>query len=391
MKKSDEIKKAVDEISAAVEAAQQAEDYEKAGKLADELTAAVNQFKAARAMEDAEMSAFAENAAPVKAAPVVADAAMKNRIFNKLVLGRTLNDEEREVYAANRKAFDAPGTPGQVEATPNKGGYLVPDEQLAILWEMRRAYSNLRDYCNYFSVSKPTGKFPTLGAATGKLVSFEEITTINKEDFTFGQVTFEVTDYGDIIPVSNQLIADADVSIMSIIGRRLARMAANTENDAILTLISSTLTTPTTITTWKQLAKALNVTLDRAFYQDARIFTNQDGFQVMSEWTDAQTRPLLVPDVAAPDTYRFRGKEIVVIPNGVLASSAASGSTPAYAPIYVGNMADFVSFFERQGVEIATSTEFMFDKYATALRAVARFGVSAVDTSALVALQVALP
>ena len=391
MKKSDEIKKAVDEISAAVEAAQQAEDYEKAGKLADELTAAVNQFKAARAMEDAEMSAFAENAAPVKAAPVFADAAMKNRIFNKLVLGRALNDEEREIYAANRKAFDAPGTPGQVEATPNKGGYLVPDEQLAILWEMRRAYSNLRDYCNYFSVSKPSGKFPTLGAATGKLISFEEITTINKEDFTFGQVTFEVTDYGDIIPVSNQLIADADVSIMSIIGRRLARYAANTENDAILTLISSTLTTPTTITTWKQLAKALNVTLDRAFYQDARIFTNQDGFQVMSEWTDAQTRPLLVPDVAAPDTYRFRGKEIVVIPNGVLASSAASGGTPAYAPIYVGNMADFVSFFERQGVELATSTDFMFDKYATALRAVARFGVSAVDTSARVAVQVALP
>jgi HK97 family phage major capsid protein len=97
-----------------------------------------------------------------------------------------------------------------------------------------------------------------------------------------------------------------------------------------------------------------------------------------------------VPDVTAPDTFRFRGKPVVVLPNSVLASSAASGQTPAYAPFYIGNMADYVMFFERQGVEIAVSTEYLFGKYGTALRCVVRFGVAADDTSALKAYKVAL-
>lgn len=384
MKKSDEIKKTVDEISAKVEAAQQAENYAEAGKLADELTAAVNSYKAAKAMEDAELDAFKATAAPVSAAPVTMDAKMQNRIFNKLVFGRALDDSEREMYAANRAAFNAPGSPGQVEATPAKGGYLVPTEQLNILWEFRRAYSQLRDYCNVFQVTKPTGKMPSMGATTSMLVAFDEINAIHETDFNFGQITYEIASYGDIVPVSNELIADADFSIMSIVGQRLAREGVNKENSLILTAIATELSTPTTITTYKQLLKAMNVTLDRAFYANTRIFTNQDGFQWMAELQDAQNRPLLVPDVAAPDTYRLRGKEIVVIPNGVMPSTTDSGHD--YAPIYVGSMSDFVAFFERQGVEIATSTEYLFNKNATALRAVQRFGVSILDDAALVAL-----
>ena len=384
MKKSDELKKAVNEITAKVEAAQAAEQYDDAAKLADELTATVANYKAEKAKEEAEMETFTKQAAPVKDTVQTMDAKTQNRIFNKLVFERPLDSAEREIYAANRAAFNAPGTPGQVEATPSKGGYLVPTEQLNILWELRRAYSQLRDYCNVFAVNKPTGKMPSIGAESGRLTSFEEIKQITAHDFDFGQITYEIVDYGDIIPVSNQLIADADFSIMSIIGQRLARKAVNTENYIILNAIATELSTPTTITTYKQLLKAMNVTLDRAFYANTRIFTNQDGFQWLSELQDAQNRPLLVPDVAAPDTYRIRGKEIVVIPNGVLASTTDSGHD--YAPIYVGSMADFVGFFERQGVELATSTDFMFDKYATAVRAVMRFGVSILDDAALVAL-----
>lgn len=386
MKKSDELKKAVNEITAKVEAAQAAEQYDDAAKLADELTAMVANFKAEKAKEDAEMETFTTQAAPVKDTVQTMDAKMQNRIFNKLVFERPLDSEEREIYAANRAAFNVPGTPGQVEATAAKGGYLVPTEQLNILYEFRRMYSQLRDYCNVFQVSKPTGKFPSIGAESGKLTSFEEITQITAHDVDFGQITWETTDYGDIIPVSNQLIADADFSIMSIIGQRLARKGVNTENYAILSAINTELSTPTTITTYKQLLKAMNVTLDRAFYANTRIFLNQDAFQWLSTLEDAQNRPLLIPDVVAPDSYRFRGKEVVVVPNGVMPTVTVSSDD--LAPIYVGSMSDFVGFFERQGVELATSTDFMFDKYATAIRAVMRFGVSILDDAAMVKLQV---
>ena len=386
MKKSDELKKAVNELTEQITAAQAAEDFTTAEKLADELTAAAMNYKAEKAKEEAEMETFTKQAAPVKDTVQTMDAKTQNRIFNKLVFERPLDSAEREIYAANRAAFNVPGTPGQVEATAAKGGYLVPEEQLNILYEFRRMYSQLRDYCNVFQVSKPTGKFPSIGAESGKLTSFEEITQITAHDVDFGQITWETTDYGDIIPVSNQLIADADFSIMSIIGQRLARKGVNTENYAILSAINTELSTPTTITTYKQLLKAMNVTLDRAFYANMRIFLNQDAFQWLSTLEDAQNRPLLIPDVVAPDSYRFRGKEVVVVPNGVMPTVTVSSDD--LAPIYVGSMADFIGFFERQGVELATSTDFMFDKYATAIRAVMRFGVSILDDAAMVKLQV---
>ena len=385
MKKSDEIKKTVNELTAKVESAQQAEDFATAGKLADELTDAVNQYKAEKAKEDAEMETFTQTAAPVKTAPK-ADAKMMNHIFGKLLLGQKMTEDEAAVYAENRAAFNSPGTPGQVEATPGKGGYLVPVEQLNIFYEFKKALSQLRDYCNVFNVRRPTGRFPAAAQTTATLTAFDELNAIHKTDFDFSQIQWEIKDYGDIVPVSETLLADADYNVMSIIGSRLARESVNTENSVILSAISTELSSPTTITTYKQLLNALNVTLDRAFYASTRIFTNQDGFQWLSTIEDGVNRPLLVPDVAAPDTYRFKGKEVVVIPNGTLATDTSTANH--YAPIYVGSMADFVGFFERAGVEIATSDQFMFDKNAVALRAILRFGVSILDDNALVALQV---
>jgi len=386
MKKSDEIKKTVNELTTKVEAAQQAEDFATAGKLADELTATVNQYKAAKAMEDAELETFQQTAVPVKSSPVVADAATRNRIFNKLVFGGKLSDDEKMIYAENRSAFNSPGTPGQVEATPGKGGYLVPVEQLNILYEYRRAYSQLRDYCNVFNVNKPTGRFPAMGQTSAMLVEFEELNTIHKTDFDFSQISWTIASYGDIVPISYELMDDADFSIMSIIGQKLAREGVNRENNIILSAIATQLSSPTTITTYKQLMKSMNVTLDRAFYANTKIYTNQDGFQWLAELEDGNNRPLLVPDVTVPDSYRFRGKEVVVVPNGTLATDTSG--TDHLAPIYVGSMSDFIAFFQRQGVEIATSDQFMFDKNAVAVRAVMRFGVSILDSAALVGLNV---
>ena len=163
--------------------------------------------------------------------------------------------------------------------------------------------------------------------------------------------------------------------MISIVGQRFARKAVNSENAEILKLMGTL--TAGSITDYKSVLKALNVDLDPAYYANTRIMTNQDGFEWLSELSDAQSRPLLVPDVAAPDTYRFRGKEIVVLSNKTMTTAAKK------IPFYIGSVADYVAFFERAGVEIAVSQDFMFDKYATALRCVERFGVVADDADAL--------
>jgi HK97 family phage major capsid protein len=411
MKKSDELRKTVDELQAQIENLQQEGKTAEAKALVPEMNNAVAMFKAAKEMEAADFSNFSLGAKPAQRAE--SRERIRNRAFNKLLFGKRLTDEERLAYyndgddtvsggSGTDTVTGGSGTDtvtggdssnsltGQIEGTDSKGGYLVPVEQMPILREFRKAYAQLKDYCHVVQANSTSGKWPTLGEESGLLVNFTELDQIQESDFEFGQASYSISDYGDIIPVSNQLIKDANVNILGIVGQRLARKAVNTENSAILSLLSTGLTNPSTISNYKGLTKALNVDLDPIYYANTKIFTNQDGFQWMSELQDAQNRPLLVPDVTAPDTFRFRGKPVVVLPNSVLASSAASGQTPAYAPFYIGNMADYVMFFERQGVEIAVSTEYLFGKYGTALRCVVRFGVAADDTSALKAYKVAL-
>ena len=421
MKKSDELRKTVDELQAQIENLQQEGKTAEARKLVPEMDNAVAMFKAAKEMEAADFSNFSLGARPAQRRE--SRERIRNRAFNKLLFGKRLTDAERRAYyndgddsvsggsgtdtvtvtGGDDTVSGGSGTDtvtgggdssnsltGQIEGTDSKGGYLVPVEQLPILREFRKAYAQLRDYCHVVQANSNSGKWPTLGEESGLLVNFTELDQIQESDFEFGQASYSISDYGDIIPVSNQLIKDANVNIMGIVGQRLARKAVNTENSAILGLLSTGLTNPSTISNYKGLTKAINVDLDPIYYANTKIFTNQDGFQWMSDLQDAQNRPLLVPDVAAPDAYRFRGKPVVVLPNSVLASSEAAGATPAYAPFYIGNMADYVMFFERQGVEIAVSTEYLFGKYGTALRCVVRFGVAADDTSALKAYKVAL-
>ena len=409
MKKSDELRKTVDELQAQIENLQQEGKTAEAKALVPEMNNAVAMFKAAKEMEAADFSNFSLGAKPAQRAE--SRERIRNRAFNKLLFGKRLTDEERLAYYndgdgdsgsgdsgsgdsgsgdSGSGAADPAPLVGQIEGTDSKGGYLVPVEQMPILREFRKAYAQLKDYCHVVQANSTSGKWPTLGEESGLLVNFTELDQIQESDFEFGQASYSIADYGDIIPVSNQLIRDANVNILGIVGQRLARKAVNTENSAILGLLSTGLTNPSTISNYKGLTKALNVDLDPIYYANTKIFTNQDGFQWMSELQDAQNRPLLVPDVTAPDNFRFRGKPVVVLPNSVLASSEAAGATPAYAPFYIGNMADYVMFFERQGVEIAVSTEYLFGKYGTALRCVVRFGVAADDTSALKAYKVAL-
>lgn len=334
-------------------------------------------------MEKADLADFLPKAAPVLK-NAVEDKVMRNRIFNKLVLGAPLNEQEQEFYMADstpvKRVDDAAGTPGQVGATPAKGGYLVPEEQMATLREYRKAYTSLKTLAHVQTANSTSGSMPTLGDENGVLTNFEEITTIKQSDFDFGQLRYEIKDYGDIIPVSNQLLQDADVSILDIIGQRFARKSINTENQEILGLLGGL--SSAGLKDYKSLMKALNVDLDPAYYAGARIVTNQDGFQWLSELEDNQKRPLLVPDVAAQDTYRFRGKEIFVLSNTTMATKNSK------IPFYIGSISDYVAFFQRLGVEIAVSQDFLFDKYATALRCVERFGVVADDTDAVKAYSV---
>ena len=292
-----------------------------------------------------------------------------NKVFKKLVMGKPVTDAELEVYNI--------GTPGQVEHTPEKGGYLVPEEQANTLKELRRNHIALKDYCNVVPVNTMSGKFPVATDQKGLLTNFEELTEIGQSEIAFAQQSWEVKDYGDIIPVSNTLLEDTNLPLVEIIGSSFVKKAVNTENAEILKLLK-TVKTKVTGKDYEDIITALNVKLDPAIASTAVIITNQSGFDYLDKLKDKEGRPLLTTDLSDPSKKLFKGKRILPLTDEVLPQDAKK------YPFYVGDLVEFVNFYDRKGVEIARSTEAGFTKNATLLRVIERFDAKATDEEAVV-------
>lgn len=372
MKKSDELRQIVASLKKEVMELQAKEQMDDAAAKAKELNDAIRDLHTQEAVEAADLAKTMLHPSTPEGTPIKSEnmARLRNRVFNKMVFGRTLDAQEREFA-------DAAGTPGLVETTPGKGGYIVPEEQISILREYRRANLALRSFCGYQTVTSDTGKRPTLSSEKGKLVAFDELNEINQDDLDFGQITYKISSYGDIIPVSNELAADNNINLMEVIGRRFATKSINTENDKILAKLPSK---GSAITDYKGIINALNTKIDPMQAIAAIILTNQSGFDYLDELTDTQGRPLLTPSLADPSMMTLRGKIIVPVSDSILATPTAG------IPFYVGAMAEAVAFFDRQQVAIEASSDAGFTKNATYIRAIERFDVEADDTGAMVLL-----
>lgn len=392
MKKSDELRNEIDKLSAKIEDLQNKEEFVEAAKWSGELNALVNQYKAAKALEEMEIKDMGKGTpAPASNVP---ENELARRAFNKLVKrAGGLTDEERQAY---KNVTGSPGQPGQIESIPAKGGYLVPTEQMAQIQDLRNEFTQLRNYITVRSTNYTTGSWPTISDQQLVFQSFAELTDIPEGDITFGQANYTVEDMGLIIPVSNQLIDDANADIVDICGRELALASVRAENAAVIghldTLAGTGGASAPTISSHKALNEALFKGLNRKFYNNAKIYTNQSGFLFLANLDDGNNRPLFVPDVTQPDKYMYRGKEIVVIEDSLLENieTGSGSSAKTYAPFFIGNLAEYVWMFERQGMELAISTEYLWRKYGTALRGVIRFGTTVYDSNAMIARKVEL-
>lgn len=297
-----------------------------------------------------------------------------NRIYNRVLLGKSITEEEKQF-------LNAAGTPGQVESTDGKGGYLVPVEQFETIKELRRNLVALKEYCNVLPVHSFKGTMPIEKDGTGELIAFEELNEIGKSDIDFSQVTYNVADYGDIIPVSNTLLADETANLTAYIGKRFTKKATNTENKKIVDLLKTL--TPKPAADYTVVNTALNVDLDPAVSANAIVITNQTGFNFLDNLVDKQNRPLLELNLQNTTQKIFKGRKIVVLPDTLLPMNTTK------APIFVGDLTEFATFFDREGLELAISKEAGFTKNATYIRAIERFDIKKVDEKAMVYLELA--
>lgn len=399
MLKSDELKQEISAKRDEVEKFQQAEETDKAVKAAVELDKLCDALQIELAKEKSKFNDFMKDAAPLStfSASNIDEAKLRNRAFNKLVLNplrnvpQPLTEEERNAYY---NVSGSPGAPGQIESVDTRGGYLVSSEQIKRLQEFRQDYVALKDYVSVVQTTTTSGRWPVMPSQRLIFQQFAEMTDVPETDVVFTEATYTINDYGLIIPISNQLINDADVDIIGVIGRQLEEAAVKTENTEILKPLnklivgdSDTNISPAqTITSYKAFNTALYKTLDGTYLNSSKIYVNQDSLLFLSNLDDGNNRPLFQPDVTEPDKYRFRGKEVVVIPNAVMGNTTVS--TDTFAPILIGDMKSYLTFFERAGLELSSSREYLWRKYSFAIMGIIRFGVVVTDPYSMIALKV---
>lgn len=269
------------------------------------------------------------------------------------------------------------------------GGFLVPVDLQTRINELSRQLLDLSQLVTVESVTtltgyrvidtKPTTGFTKINSEMG------QIPTGDQPAFT--RVSYAVEEYSLIVPISNDLLADETGGLMEYLARWMSRKAVLTRNGIILTKLASL--TATDIAADGELAAikaALNKGLDPAISANARMITNQSGFNVLDNLMDNVGHPLLQQDVTQGTGRQVLGHGITFIGDAFLANVATKGS-----PLYIGDFKEFMTIFERQPMEFATTNVGgnAWRTNSTEARAIMRLDAKVMDGAAAKLLRLA--
>ncbi|ASS66382.1 MULTISPECIES: phage major capsid protein [unclassified Paenibacillus] len=333
-------------------------------------------------------------ASPVDPVATPAEARNLHRV-NELVK----SDEYRAAFLANlRRAAGRDDYRILKEArslsalTGADGGFLVPKDIDTEIIRLKRDLPKLEELCRVIPVKSLSGtRNIETGANYTKFVKVGELQPMPElQSPKFAQISYAITDKAGFMQIPNDLLQDGDdAEIMAYIAEWVARGVVGTRNDEILTMLAA-IANPVAVAGLPDLKKIMNISLDPAIAQSSSVITNQDGFNVLDNWTDGQGRPLLQPDPTQPTNKLLLGKPVRVVSNAILPTT---GTTTKKAPAYIGSYADYIAIFERAGYRIDTTQEGgnAWRNNSTEARAIYRDDMKTIDATAVVNGQITVP
>lgn len=277
---------------------------------------------------------------------------------------------------------------GGGDPSGEEGGFLVPadfDKQIVAL---AKEYIDLSTLVNVETVSVNNGwRAVETGATRTPLSKVDEFGTFQeKQAPKFKRVAFNCAKFGDMTIVSGELLEDYN-AIISYLAKWFAPKFVLTKNMLILEQLNklpfTALSGNTDAEKLKAMKRLLNVGLNTAHSKSATVLTNAYGYDVMDSWTDANGRPILVPDPKTGDFERFKNRPVRYADPDEIPAIEQGGA--AYHPFYVGNLKAFCSLFLRKGFRIDTTNVGgkAWETYSTEVRASCRMDAQTVDNTAV--------
>lgn len=294
-----------------------------------------------------------------------------------LAVGRDVSDEVKGVINNLR-------VENQSMKLSGDEGIIVPQDVSTKIKKLRREFKAFENYVNVQKVNDVKGS--RVIEKNADSVPFDVVDeealfpTAQKPEFV--KIAYEIKKMGGILELTKEFVRSADRSFKGYLQSWIAKKGVATRNKFILKAIddkkSSSIVPVTGLDDFK---KIVNITLDPAIAQNAKIFTNQSGFQWLDTLKDADGRYILQQDVTQKtDGILFGKYTVVVFSNSVLPNNTNK------VPFYIGDLKEAVTIFDFETLSVETSSEasdyFKNDKVGIKVRE--RMDVQIIDEHAVV-------
>lgn len=249
------------------------------------------------------------------------------------------------------------------------GGALVPEELLPPV----KAPEDVVDLSKLITerkVNRGAGKFPVIKKSGSKMISVAELEA-NPElaKPTISDVPFDIETYRGYIPVSQEVIDDADYDITGLIADEIADQELNTKNSAIAAILK---TAPAkAVTGLDGLKTVFNVDIKKVY--NAKAIISASLYNTLDTMKDANGRYLLQDDITVASGKRLFGREVVVLDDTMI------GTNDGDLVGFVGDPKAFATLFNRKQASVKWVDH---NVYGQLLAGFVRFDVVATDTEA---------
>nr|DAX40133.1 MAG TPA: major capsid protein [Caudoviricetes sp.] len=275
--------------------------------------------------------------------------------------------EQREAIAKYIRTGQTRDIVG-LKTTDSGSAALIPTEVLKPHF-LEKTRNPLLDLVERVKVNSGSGKYPVIKKTDGVMVSTDELKA-NPElgKPAISEIDYSIKTYRGYVPVSQEMIDDADYDIMSIVEDEVFNQGENTE----LSLVTAVLKTATQADAagFDGIKDIYNKKL-KSIYK-ASIVVTKSMFAALDKVKDKDGRYMLQTDVASPTGYSFGGKTIYKVDDAVFGNEGDM-------KFFIGDVTEFVKEFDRSQVSVKWVNN---DIYGQLLGLFIRLDIKKVDEEA---------
>lgn len=364
---AEQLERALDEVSTDEEMKDVEESADELTKQLDEVNAEIKALEEEKQKLEDELAAIEEDEQPKEETDEVERGAQSMTKRETIKNTEEMTYQERAKKAINgyvhRQERDVTGF------KTTEGEVLIPEE---ILQAYKKPVDqvDLKQYVRTVKVNSKNGSLPVIKRAEGTMNTVEELAA-NPElaKPTFTEVKYNVKTYRGYVPVSQEVIDDADYDVTGFVAEAINDQTLNTTNKAIADVVKDL--TAKSVTGVDGLKDLINKDIKKVY--NVKLYVSASLYAALDKLKDKNGRYLLQDSITAASGKMLLGKEVVVLDDVVIGTSANNMVG------FVGDLSAAVTYFDRVQTTVRWTDN---EIYGQLLAGVTRFDVQKVDTDA---------